>query len=151
VGSTALNVAKESHTNVLLVNGRFKPISKIAIADGLKNRSKSSLLMVFALAKLFGAKVYRIHVIDRNFVEHAPEDLLQELRFDLMLELQKSTPGVQVEAVVLEGDPSFELFYWTTKNDVDLTVLFERPGRLGLVSEEFIMQTTTTVLICRGL
>jgi nucleotide-binding universal stress UspA family protein len=151
VGSTALNVAKESHTNVLLVNGRFKPIRKIAIADGLKNRSKSSLLMVFALAKLFGAKIYRIHVIDRNFVEHAPEDLLQELKFDLILELQKSTPGVQVEAVVLEGDPSFELFYWTTKNDVDLTVLFERPGRLGLVSEEFLMQTTTPVLICRGL
>ena len=107
--------------------------------------------MVFALAKLFGAKIYRIHVIERNFVEHTPEDLLQELKFDLMLELQKSTPGVQVDAVVLEGDPSFELFYWTTKNDVDLTVLFERPGRLGLVSEEFIMQTTTPVLICRGL
>jgi Universal stress protein UspA and related nucleotide-binding proteins len=151
VGSTALNVAKESHTNVLLVNNRFKPIRKIAVAEGLKNRSKSALLMVFALAKLFGSKVYRIHVIDKHFVDHSPEDLLQELKFELNLELQKSTPGVQVEAVILEGDPSFELFYWTTKNDVDLTVLFERPGRLGLVSEEFLMQTTTPVLICRGI
>ncbi len=151
IGSTALNVAKESHTNVLLVNGRFKPLKKIAVAEGLKNKNKSALLMVFALAKLFGAKVYRIHVIDKHFVEYSPEDLLQELKFDITIELQKSTPGVQVEAVVLEGDPSFELFYWTTKNDVDLTVLFEKPGRLGLVSEEFLMQTTTPVLICRGI
>ncbi|MEO0139150.1 MAG: universal stress protein [candidate division WOR-3 bacterium] len=151
IGSTALNVTKDSHTNVLLVNGRFKGLKSIGFAESLEGKNKTPLLMVFALAKIFGAKVYRVHVIDEHFVEHSPDDLLQELRFEIGLELQKAVPGVNVKPVILEGDPSFELYYWAAKNNIDLMVFPEPPGELGLITEEFLMQTPTNVLICRGL
>ena len=151
VGSTALNIARESDSNVLLVNNRFKKPIRIAISEDLEHKNKGALLLAFALAKFFGSTLYRIHVIDKHFINHAPRDLIEELKFEIILELSKSVPGVAVQPVILEGDPSFELAYWSTKNDIDIMVFLGTKGRLGLVVEEFLLQTPTNVLICRGL
>lgn len=151
VGSTALSVARESKANVLLVNGRFKKPKKIALAEDLEHNKKSALLIAFALSKSLGAKLLRVHVVDQHFIRNAPDYLINELKFELQLELSKSVPGVDVEPVILEGDPSFELSYWAIKNDIDIVIFPGSDKRLGLVVEEFLMQTPTNVLICRGL
>ncbi len=151
IGSTALGVVNKTDKNVLLVGSRFQPLRRIAVSHAFKPMDRKSLLIASALAKSFAATLYRVHVIDTHYYKLIPEDLREELVFEVQLELSKSLPGVDTVPVVLYGDVPMELSYWAAKNDVDLLIIGSEPGRLGLVAQEVLMQTSTNVMVCRGL
>jgi len=151
IGSTALGTIRKSSRNVLLVGSRFKVPKRIAVTHSFKPTDKSALLIASAIAKSFGATLYRIHVIDTHFYNLIPEDLRAELRFEMEMELSKSVPGVNTVPVLLDGDVPMELAHWAAKNDVDMVVLGSEPNKLGLAIQEFLMQTVNNVLVCRGL
>ncbi|NPA80904.1 MAG: universal stress protein [Thermotogae bacterium] len=151
IGSTALGVIRKSSKNVLLVNSEFSPPKRIAVTHSFKPTDKKALLIASAMAKSFGATLYRIHVIDSHFYGLIPEDLKAELKFEIEMELSKSVPGVETVPVVLDGDVPMELAHWSAKNDMDLVVFGSEPNRIGLAIQEFLMQTVNNVLVCRGL
>ncbi|NPB03796.1 MAG: universal stress protein [Thermotogae bacterium] len=151
IGSTALGVIRKSSLNVLLTSGKFSPPRRVAVAHSFKPTDKSALLMASAVAKHFKATLYRVHVIDSVFYELIPEDLREELKFELGMELSKSIPGVETVPVVLDGDVPMELAHWAAKNNVDLVVFGAYPNRIGLAIQEFLMQTVNNVIVWRGL
>jgi len=151
IGSTALGVIRKSDRNVLLVNSSFRIPKKIAVTHSFKPTDRIALLISSAIAKSFGATLYRVYVIDTHFYNLIPDDLKAELRFEIEMELSKSVPGVRTEPVVLDGDIPMELAHWAAKNDVDLVVFGSEPNKIGLAIQEFLMQTVNNVMVCRGL
>ncbi len=151
IGSTALGVIRKSDRNVLLVSSSFNPPKRIAVTHSFRPTDKSALLIASAIAKTFGATLYRVHVIDTHFYRLIPGDLKEELKFEIEMELSKSIPGVNTVPVVLDGDVPMELAHWAAKNDIDIVVFGSEPNKIGLAIQEFLMQTVNNVLVCRGL
>jgi nucleotide-binding universal stress UspA family protein len=138
--------------------------SILIATDGSENTHKA-ISFGIKLAKLNGAFVHALHVIDTPSVSQswtAGKETMHEI---LIKDGQKATSkvkecgeasGVEVKEVILEGHPSEEIIDFAEHNDIDLIVMGTL-GKTGLnrflmgsVAEKVVRNSKVPVLVVRG-
>lgn len=109
-----------------------------------------------ALARLTGATVHGLYVVDTRDYSTLPESKWLSLRDELEAEGATATDAVRTEAEsagveavtsVARGVPSEEILRYATDNDVDLIVMATH-GRTGF--ERFFLGSTTEKVVRRA-
>ena len=111
---------------------------KILIATDGSESARKAADSAIELARLSGAKIYAVYVIDRSIYSSVPEDLeweeamyaqFRELGEEAVSYVEKTArdAGLQVEPTLLEGHPAEEIVNFAEKNGVDLIIV----GSLG--------------------
>jgi nucleotide-binding universal stress UspA family protein len=137
---------------------------KILIAtDGSKN-ARRAVDTGIELARLIGAKIQAVYVIDTFAYSSVPEDpKWEEAMYTQFGELGKeavsyaesvaSKAGVDIETLILEGHPAEEILSFAEKQQVDMIVVgslgktdIER-FLIGSVSEKVIRNAKVPVLV----
>ncbi|MCQ5361926.1 MAG: universal stress protein [Candidatus Methanomethylicia archaeon] len=138
---------------------------KIAVALDHSMRSAVALRRAISLAKAFCSKLYVIHVIPTKLpyakkAHVAPPAEIHEIQYEYAKDVLSSASkaardeGVEVEGVLLEGDPAEEIINFAKENGIDLIVVSskEKEGtlkHLGSVSSKIVEEGKTSVLIER--
>ena len=142
----------------------------IMIATDGSETAKKAVDAAIKLAKMNKAKLYAIHVIAPGELSvnlRDPRDLEWKDSMKVYLEKQGGevtayvedsgkTADVEVESVVLEGNPANEIINFAQKNDIDLIIMgtLGKTGiqrfLLGSVTENVIRHSKKPVLIVRG-
>ena len=136
----------------------------VIATDGSENTQKA-ISYGIKLAKLSGATVHALHVIDTSSVSQswtAGRETMYEI---LKKDGQKATSkvkecgeasGVEVKEVLLEGHPSSEIIDFAENNNIDLIVMGTL-GKTGLdrflmgsVAEKVVRNSKVPVLVVRG-
>jgi len=132
VGSVAEEVLRTARTPVCVigpevVSGRYRNFATRTILCGVSLHESSAAVVAFAaeLAAEQNARLILQHVIRpqerREVLAHRPLDQIEvELR-DLIPERLESL--VETQAIVVSGDPTDELLYWSRAEQADLIVL----------------------------
>ena len=136
----------------------------VIATDGSENNQKAVSYGI-EIAKLSGAKVYALHVIDTNFLSRSWtagwETMYEVLKQDGEKAAYKvkefgDALGIEVKEVLLEGHPSSEIIDFAENNDIDLIVMGTL-GKTGLdrflmgsVAEKVIRNSKIPVLVVRG-
>lgn len=139
------------------------PYSRIAVAIDKSMRSAAALCRALVLSKTFNSKLYVIHVIPKKL----PYALSQKIeipyeKYEILLkegqeELNFARKlaeeiGVNMETVLLEGDPAEEILNFAEKNEIDLIIIGKKEKEdylknLGSVSEAIVRRTRIPVLV----
>jgi len=139
---------------------------KILIATDGSEPNKKSISYGIELARLSGAKVYAVYVVDTAAFASIPMDTGWEMMYELLQEEGKNatravedaakTSGVESESVVIEGHPSHEIIDFAQNNDIDVIVLgtLGKSGLdrflLGSVAEKVTRNSKVPVMVVRG-
>ena len=126
---------------------------------------RKPFLTVLRLAKLSGATVYALHVVDTSSFSQSwtagRETMYEILRTDGQKATYKvkecgEASGVEVKEVLLEGHPSNEIIDFAENNNIDLIVMGTL-GKIGLdrflmgsVAEKVVRHSKVPVLVVRG-
>ncbi len=139
---------------------------KILIATDGSESAKTAADAGIEIARISGAKVCAVYVIDTSAYSSVPKDprweeaMYAQFR-DLgqeatsYVEEKAKVAGVGVEAVLVEGHPAEEIVNFAERNDVDLIVLgsLGKSGierfLMGSVSEKVVRNSKVSVLISR--
>ena len=139
---------------------------KILIATDGSEPNKKAISYGIELAKLSGAKVNVVYVVDTAAFASIPMDAGWEMMYELLqkegtevtqniVEDAKAS-GVEIEGLLLEGHPSHEIIEFAQNNDIDLIVLgtLGKGGLdrflLGSVAEKVTRNSKVPVLVVRG-
>ncbi|MBC7113827.1 MAG: universal stress protein [Candidatus Methanomethyliales bacterium] len=138
---------------------------KIAVAIDHSMRSAVALRRAISLAKAFCSKLYVVHVIPTKLpfakkAHVAPPNEIREVQYEHAKEVLSTASkaakdeGIEVESVLLEGDPAEEIINFGKENGIDLIVVSrkEKEGalmHLGSVSSKIAEEAKTSVLIER--
>lgn len=117
----------------------------VIATDGSEN-SRKAISCGIKIAKLSGATVYAIHVIDTpsmvSEIWTAGRELIQELMIKdgkkILSETKKiiEDSGLEVKDILLDGHPGEEIIKFAEDNNIDLIVM----GTLGATGlEKFLM------------
>lgn len=134
--------------------------------DGSENAKKVTDDAV-EFARLSGAKIYAVSVIDRSIYSSVPEDVhWKEAMYDQFRELAEEAvsyvektaknAGVEVEPVLLEGHPADEIVDFAEKNGIDLIIVgsLGKSGierfLVGSISEKVFRNAKVPVLVLRA-
>jgi nucleotide-binding universal stress UspA family protein len=136
----------------------------VIATDGSEN-SQRAISYGIKIAKLSGATVYALHVVDTSFVSQswtAGKGIMYEA---LKKDGQKATfkvkecgeaSGVEVKETLLEGHPSNEIIDFAENNNIDLIVMGTL-GKTGLdrylmgsVAEKVVRNSKVPVLVVRA-
>ena len=139
---------------------------KILITTDGSEPNKKAISYGIELARLSGAKVYVVYVVDTATFASIPMDSGWEVMYEL---LQKEgneamqhiiddakVSGVEIESSLLEGHPSQEIIEFSQDNDIDIIVLgtLGKSGLdrflLGSVAEKVTRNSKIPVLVVRG-
>ncbi|HOW15696.1 universal stress protein [Methanosarcina sp.] len=138
LGSVSEKVVRRAKIPVLVVRGQKeeKPYKQILIAADCSKGTEKAVDFGIEIAKLNGAKVYAVHVIDPVFNDLMEEAWAEEAykQFKKIgreavshVEEKAKAAGVKVESVVLEGNPAEEIVDFAEEQKVDMIVV----GSLG--------------------
>ncbi|MGP8321017.1 MAG: universal stress protein [Methanosarcinaceae archaeon] len=139
---------------------------KIMIATDGSEPNKKAISYGIEFARLSGAKVYVVYVVDTATFSSIPMDSGWEVMYELLqkegteaiqhtLDDAKAS-GVLVESSLLEGHPSQEIIEFAQDNDIDMIVLgtLGKSGLdrflLGSVAEKVTRNSGIPVLVVRG-
>jgi nucleotide-binding universal stress UspA family protein len=138
--------------------------SIVIATDGSENTQKA-ISYGIKLAKLSGATVHALHVVDISSVSQSwtagKETIHEVLTKDGQKAISKvkecgETLGVDVKEVLLEGHPSKEIIDFAENNDIDLIVMGTL-GKTGLdrflmgsVAGTVVRNSKVPVLVVRG-
>ncbi len=139
--------------------------SIVIATDGSENTQKAVSYGI-KIAKLSGATVYALHVIDTSsFLSQnwtaGRETMYEVLKKDGQKAISKvkecgETSGVEVREVLLEGYPSSKIIDFAENNDIELIVMGTL-GKTGLdrflmgsVAEKVVRNSKVPVLVVRG-
>lgn len=139
---------------------------KIMVATDGSEQNKKAISYGIEFAKLSGAKLYVVYVVDTAAFASIPMDAGWELMYelletegkdasDLVVELGESQ-GLEIESAVLEGHPSNEIIEFAEGNDIDMIVIgtLGKSGLdrflLGSVAEKVTRNSKVPVLVVRG-
>jgi nucleotide-binding universal stress UspA family protein len=138
--------------------------SIVIATDGSENTQKA-ISYGIKLAKLSGATVHALHVVDTSSVTQSwtagRETIYEILKKDGQKAISKvkecgEASGVEVKEVLLEGHPSGEVIDFAENNDIDLIVMGTL-GKTGLdrflmgsVAEKVVRNSKVPVLVVRG-
>ena len=139
---------------------------KILIATDGSEQNKDAISYAIELAKLSGAKLYALYVVDTAAFASIPMDAGWEMMYELLqdegnnatktIEEVAKEAGVEVEKTVLEGHPSHEIIEFAEKNDASIIIMgtLGKSGLdrflLGSVAEKVTRNSTVPVLVVRG-
>ena len=119
------------------------------------------------IGRLSGAKVYAAYVVSSRGRSAIPRDvgwekgMVEHLRTEgedavKFIEEMGKAAGVEVESVILEGDPGEELVEFAGEKDIDLIVMGTQGKSgiqrflLGSVAENVVRHSKKAVLVVRG-
>ncbi len=127
---------------------------KILIATDGSEHSKHTVEYGVELARLSGARLYAVYVIDTAAFASIPMDAGWEMMYSLLQEEgRKATQSiedmageteVQVEQVMLDGHPAHEIIDFANKNDIDVIIMGTH-GKSGL--DRFLLGSVTEKVI----
>ena len=141
---------------------------KIMIATDGSESVRKAVETAVEFAKLSGAKLYAVYVIaSGKSLRPYPKDVgweratLEHFRAEgreatAYVENSGKTANVEVESVILEGNPAHEIVDFAEKNDIDLIIMgtLGRTGiqkfLLGSVAENVVRHSIKSVLVVRG-
>jgi nucleotide-binding universal stress UspA family protein len=138
----------------------------IFIATDGSRQNQRAVMHSIELAKMSGAKLYAGYVVDTAAFASIPMDAGWEMMYELLekeangatesVEELAQKQGVNVETVVLEGNPSHEIIEFADNNNIDLIIMgtlgktgFDR-FLLGSVAEKVTRNSKVPVLVVRG-
>ncbi|MGQ9759040.1 MAG: universal stress protein [Candidatus Methanomethylicaceae archaeon] len=141
------------------------PYNKIAVGIDVSMRSASALRRAVALSKVFCAKLYIIHVISTKlpYARKSHVGIPNEI-YEILFEHAKQVltsaskfardENLEVEEVLLQGDPAEEILKFVEEKGIDLVVLGRKDKEgtlehLGSVSNKVATETRSSVLIER--
>jgi nucleotide-binding universal stress UspA family protein len=133
--------------------------------DGSKNSLKA-ISYGIEIAKLSGATVHGLYVVDMTSFSSLPMDAGWETMYDTLKEEGEKAisevkecgeaSGVEVRGVLLEGHPSNEIINFAENNDIDLIVVGTL-GKTGLdrflmgsVAENVVRNSKVPVMVVRS-
>ncbi|WP_292379132.1 universal stress protein [Methanosarcina sp. UBA289] len=138
--------------------------SIVIATDGSENTQKA-ISHGIKLAKLSGATVHALHVVDTFSVTQSwtagkgtMNEILREDGLKAISKVKKcgEASGVEVREILLEGRPSNEIIDFAENNDIDLIVMGTL-GKTGLdrflmgsVAEKVVRQSKVPVLVVRS-
>jgi len=141
-------------------------IEKILIATDGSEYTKKAVQYGLSLAKLLGAKVYALCIVDIAPALSVPLEgslrpVLELIRNECMeatseVKDEGEKLGVEVECVVREGKPAKEIVKFAEENGIDLIVMgtLGKGGLekilLGSVAERVIRTSKVPVMVVRG-
>ena len=121
-----------------MVNGKYRNFATRTILCGVSLHESSPAVVQFAaeLAAEQNARLVLQHVIrpqDRQEVlAHRP---LDQIEMELRELIPEALAGlIEVQTIVVPGDPTEELLYWSSAEQADLIVLGAQ-GRVGLCGD----------------
>lgn len=136
----------------------------VIATDGSEN-SERAISYGIEIAKISGARVYGLHVIDTFSLSESwtagRESLYEILKREGEEAIFKvkecgEASGVEVKEVLLEGHPSNEIIDFAEKNNIDL-IIMGTLGKTGLdrflmgsVAEKVVRNSRVPVLVVRG-
>ena len=130
----------------------------VIATDGSENSLKA-ISYGIKLAKLSGATIYALHVVDTYSLSQSwtagRETMYENLKEDgqkatLKVKEYAEATGVEVKEVLLEGHPSKEIIDFAEKNNIDMTLpssrslaasmepVFERVDKLDAVADDLL-------------
>lgn len=141
---------------------------KIMVATDGSEPVRRAVDLAIEITKLSESKLYAVHVISMGFylITHSTsEEWKKEIDEQLIKEGKEATAyvenvgraeKVEVESVILEGNPAEEIINFAEKNDIDLVVLGTHGMTgisrflLGSVAENVVRHSKKPVLTVRG-
>lgn len=136
----------------------------VIATDGSENSLKA-ISYGIKLAKLSGATIYALHVVDTYSLSQSwtagRETMYENLKEDgqkatLKVKEYAEAAGVKVKEILLEGHPSKEIIDFAEKNNIDMIVMGTL-GKTGLdrflmgsVAEKVVRNSKVPVLVVRG-
>lgn len=139
---------------------------KILIATDGSEPNKRSVSYGIELAKLSGAKVNVVYVVDTAAFASIPMDAGWEMMYELLqkegVEVTQQIVndakalGIEIESSLLEGHPSHEIIEFAQNNDSDVIVMgtLGKGGLdrflLGSVAEKVTRNSKIPVLVVHG-
>ena len=139
---------------------------KVMVATDGSEQNKKAISYGIEFAKLSGAKLYVVYVVDTAVFASIPMDAGWEMMYELLetegkdasnqvVELGEAQ-GLEIESAVLEGHPSNEIIEFAEGNDIDMIVIgtLGKSGLdrflLGSVAEKVTRNSKVPVLVVRG-
>ena len=141
-------------------------LKQILIAtDGSESAEKAASFGI-EIARLSGAKIYAVYVIDTTPYYSIPLDQLwpkdiyeqfEKIGHEITADVEETTKaaGLEAESIVLKGDPAERILNFAEEQNVDLIVVgahgiskFERLV-IGSVSEKIVRHAKIPVLVVR--
>ncbi|MDR6222827.1 universal stress protein [Methanococcoides alaskense] len=139
---------------------------KIMVATDGSEQNKKAISYGIEFAKLSGAKLYVVYVVDTAAFASIPMDAGWEMMYELLetegkdasgqvVELGEAQ-GLEIESAVLEGHPSNEIIEFAEGNDIDMIVIgtLGKSGLdrflLGSVADKVTRNSKVPVLVVRG-
>lgn len=139
---------------------------KILIATDGSEKNKKAVSYGIEFAKLSGAKLYVVYVVDTAAFASIPMDAGWEMMYELLetegkaaaqnVEELAANAGLESESAVLEGHPSHEILEFVKNNNIDLIVMgtLGKTGidrfLLGSVAEKVTRNSEVPVLVVRS-
>jgi len=133
--------------------------------DGSEN-SQRAISYGIEIAKLSGATVHALYVVDTSSFSSIPMDAGWEEMYEILrkegekaifeVKERGEVAGVEVREVLSEGQPSTEIINFAEKNDIDLIVMgtLGKTGLdrflLGSVAEKVVRNSKVPVLVVRS-
>jgi nucleotide-binding universal stress UspA family protein len=137
----------------------------VIATDGSENTQKA-ISYGIEIAKLSGAIVHALYVIDTSSYSTIPMDAGWEEMYEILkkegekaifiVKERGEAAGVEVREVLWEGHPSTEIINFAEKNDIDLIVMgtLGKTGLdrflLGSVAEKVVRNSKVPVLVVRS-
>jgi nucleotide-binding universal stress UspA family protein len=141
---------------------------KIMVATDGSEPVRRAVDLAIEIAKLSETKLYAVHVIVLGFYlrTHSTDaEWKKEIEEQLIKEGKEATSyvenagrvaNIEVESVILEGNPAEEIIDFAEKNDIDLVVMGThgitgiQRFLLGSVVENVVRHSKNAVLVVRG-
>jgi len=142
-------------------------VKKIVVTTDLSENSLRALPYANNIAKGCSAKVYLVHVLTDmgttiGYIPSIPlatieEEMKKSTSKQLKnIELRMFSKGVDVETVILKGNPANEIAKFVEKNDIDLVVI-STTGKgalekllIGSVAEKIVKHVHASVLVVKS-
>ena len=137
----------------------------VIATDGSENTQRA-ISYGIEIAKLSGATVHALYVVDTSSFSAMPMDAGWEEMYEIMkkerekavydIKERGEAAGVEVREVLWEGHPSTEIINFAEKNDIDLIVMgtLGKTGLdrflLGSVAEKVVRNSKVPVLVVRS-
>ena len=137
----------------------------VIATDGSENTQRA-ISYGIEIAKLSGATVHALYVVDTSSFSAMPMDAGWEEMYEIMkkegekavydIKERGEAAGVEVREVLWEGHPSTEIINFAEKNDIDLIVMgtLGKTGLdrflLGSVAEKVVRNSKVPVLVVQS-
>ena len=117
---------------------------------------KRAVDLAIEIAKLSEAKLYAVYVIELGGHHSKNHPRAEGKEATAYVEKIGRVANVEVESIILEGNPANEIIDFAEKNDIDLIVMGTQ-GKTGIqrfligsVSENVVRHSERAVLVVRG-